>query len=119
MRILPLLLGAALLAGGCAHSAAKRARAGASPNPVPTVAARQTTVRGTSSISGIIAPFENVAITSSLGEPADKVDVLQGDRVRVGRCSPFSIRRICVHSSPRLRAFSTRTSARPSLATRR
>lgn len=84
LRIVPLVLAAAVLAAGCSKGGAGRTRAAASPNPVPTSAARQTTVRGTSSISGVIAPFENVAITSSLSEPVDKVNVLQGDRVRAG-----------------------------------
>jgi HlyD family secretion protein len=85
VRILPLLVVAVVLATGCGRSGEKRTRAAASPNPVPTAAARQTTVRGTSSIAGVIAPFENVAITSSLSEPADSVAVLQGDRVRAGQ----------------------------------
>jgi RND family efflux transporter MFP subunit len=79
-----LLLAAALLEGGCARGGEKKPRAGASPNPVPTSAARQTTVRGTSTISGVIAPYENVAITSSLSEPVDSVKVLQGDQVHAG-----------------------------------
>jgi multidrug resistance efflux pump len=52
---------------------------------VPTAAAKETTVRGTSAISGIIAPFQNVAITSALSEPTDAVNVLQGDQVRKGQ----------------------------------
>jgi HlyD family secretion protein len=84
MRIVPLLLVAVLLSAGCGQKNARRARPAASPNPVPTSVARETTVRGTSSISGVIAPFENVAMTSSLSEPTDKVNVLQGDRVRAG-----------------------------------
>jgi RND family efflux transporter MFP subunit len=83
MRIGPLLLAATVLVTGCAH-AAKRTRTAPSPNPVPTSAARTTTVRGTDAISGVIAPFENVAITSSLSEPVDAVNVLQGARVRAG-----------------------------------
>lgn len=86
MRIVPLLLAAVLLATGCAQkSGGGRTRAGASPNPVPTTVARVTTVRGTSTISGVIAPYENVAITSSLSEPTDRVNVLQGDYVRSGQ----------------------------------
>ena len=84
MRFLSaLLLAVALLATGCAQKA-KRTRPAAAPNAVPTAAAKQTTVRGTSAISGIIAPYENVAITSSLSEPTDRVSVLQGDRVHTG-----------------------------------
>jgi RND family efflux transporter MFP subunit len=82
--LLATLLVAALSASGCAKQEAKHARAGASPNPIPTVAARATTVRATSGISGIIAPYQNVAITSSLSEPADQVRVNEGDRVRAG-----------------------------------
>jgi RND family efflux transporter MFP subunit len=85
MRFLPLLLAAVLLATGCAQKGGGRTRAGASPNPVPTSAARVTTVRGTSTISGVIAPFENVAITSSLSEPTDRVNVVQGDEVHAGQ----------------------------------
>jgi multidrug efflux pump subunit AcrA (membrane-fusion protein) len=85
VRIVPLLLAAALLASGCAQKSAKRTRAAASPNPVPTSAAKETTVHGTDTISGVIAPYENVAITSSLSEPVDKVNVLQGDYVHAGQ----------------------------------
>ncbi len=86
MRVLTVLvLGAALLAGGCSRGGGARVRAGASPNPVPTSAAKQTTVHGSSTISGVIAPFENVAITSSLSEPTDRVEVLQGDQVHAGQ----------------------------------
>jgi len=79
-----MLLAAALSVAGCARNGGRGARPVASPNPVPTAAARPTTVRGTSQISGIIAPFENVAITSSLSEPTAAVNVLQGDIVHAG-----------------------------------
>jgi RND family efflux transporter MFP subunit len=59
-------------------------RAMSAPNAIPTVAAKVTTIRGSSSISGVIAPFQNVAITSSLVEPTDEVRVLEGDHVRAG-----------------------------------
>jgi HlyD family secretion protein len=81
----PLLLAAVVLAAGCGQRGGAHTRAAASPNPVPTAAAHETTVRGTSIISGVIAPFENVAITSSLSEPTDKVNVLQGDYVHAGQ----------------------------------
>lgn len=35
-------------------------------------------------MSGIVAPFQNVAIQSSLSEPADSVNVQEGDRVTQG-----------------------------------
>jgi RND family efflux transporter MFP subunit len=84
MRFLPVVIVAALLASGCAQKA-KHTRPAAAPNAVPTAAAKETTVRGTSAISGIIAPFQNVAITSALSEPTDAVNVLQGDQVRKGQ----------------------------------
>jgi RND family efflux transporter MFP subunit len=42
-------------------------------------------VHATSTISGVIAPLQNVAITSQLAEPADSVSVNEGDRVRTGQ----------------------------------
>ena len=59
-------------------------RAQASPDPVPTIAARVTTVRATTTISGVIAPLENVTISSALTEPTDAVKVNEGDRVSAG-----------------------------------
>jgi multidrug efflux pump subunit AcrA (membrane-fusion protein) len=83
-RSAALVLFAAALLGGCSRSA-QRTRSAPSPNPIPTAAAKLTTVRGAATISGVIAPFQNVAITSSLSEPADSVNVLEGDRVRAGQ----------------------------------
>jgi len=80
-RAFALLL--ALLVAGCAKSGG-RTRPTASPNPIPTVAAKLTTVHATATISGVIAPLQNVAITSLLSEPADKVNVNEGDHVHVG-----------------------------------
>jgi RND family efflux transporter MFP subunit len=84
-RALALAVVLAALLCGCGQSAAKRTRAAASPNPIPTAAAKQATVHATSSISGVIAPYQNVAITSSLSEPADSVKVLEGDHVKAGQ----------------------------------
>jgi RND family efflux transporter MFP subunit len=80
-----LIAVAALLLAGCGQQGSRRgARVGASPNPVPTAAARPTTVRATTTISGVIAPLQNVAITSQLAEPVDAVNASEGDRVRAG-----------------------------------
>jgi multidrug efflux pump subunit AcrA (membrane-fusion protein) len=86
-RNLGLLIAvAALLLVGCGQQGSRRgARVGASPNPVPTAAAKTTTVRASTTISGVIAPLQNVAITSSLAEAADAVNVNEGDRVRAGQ----------------------------------
>ena len=71
---------------GCNHGAsARRTRPVPSPNPVPTVAAKRTTVQASTSISGVIAPLQNVALSSSLSEPVNKVNVSEGDRVRTGQ----------------------------------
>ena len=56
----------------------------ASPAPVPTTVAKQATVKPTLTIAGIIAPLQNVAISSSLSEPTLGVYVNEGDRVHRG-----------------------------------
>ena len=84
-RSAALVLLAAALLGGCSRGTAQRTRTAPSPNPIPTAAAKLSTVHGAATISGVIAPFQNVAITSSLAEPADSVSVLEGDRVRAGQ----------------------------------
>jgi RND family efflux transporter MFP subunit len=87
-RAIALTLVAAALLSGCSPGGGARAKGGgrqmASPNPIPTAAAKLTTVRATSTISGIIAPFQNVALSSSLSEPADAVNVNEGDPVSAG-----------------------------------
>lgn len=82
MRFASLLVVLALLTAGCAGRG--RHRPVPSPAPVPTAAAATTTVHPTLQIAGIIAPFQNVAISSALSEPTDSVDVLQGDYVHRG-----------------------------------
>ena len=52
---------------------------------MPTTTAATATVRPTLSIAGVIAPLQNVAISSSLSEPADSVSVQEGQRVRQGQ----------------------------------
>lgn len=83
-----LALVAALItiASGCAgrgHRGGHRASPG--PASVPTATAAPVTVHPTVQIAGIIAPFQNVAISSALSEPTDSVDVLEGDYVRRGQ----------------------------------
>jgi HlyD family secretion protein len=78
-----LVLAAVVLAG--CNRAGGRTRSAPSANPIPTVAAKVATVRATSTISGVIAPLQNVALTSQLVEPADTVVVNEGDRVRAGQ----------------------------------
>ncbi len=84
-RSLFALVIAATLFAGCAKAGGGgRARTAPSANPIPTVSAKVTTVRARSTISGVIAPLQNVAITSQLAEPADSVAVNEGDRVHSG-----------------------------------
>ncbi|HTX57973.1 MAG TPA: efflux RND transporter periplasmic adaptor subunit [Candidatus Acidoferrales bacterium] len=51
---------------------------------VETAVAQAGTVVPSSTMSGLIAPYENVAIQSDLTEPADSVNVQEGDRVTKG-----------------------------------
>ncbi|HEY1655095.1 MAG TPA: efflux RND transporter periplasmic adaptor subunit [Candidatus Tumulicola sp.] len=58
------------------------------PPPPPfvgTTVAAFGTIAPSQSLAGIIAPYENVAIQSSLVEPADAVNVQEGDVVRKGQ----------------------------------
>jgi len=77
-----------ILLAGCGRGS-NRMRGGvgapASAAPVPTAIAHPGTVHPTLVIAGIIAPLQNVAISSSLSEPADEVPVNEGDQVRAGQ----------------------------------
>lgn len=58
----------------------------APPAPyVATILATQGTIFPNSQLAGIIAPYENVAIQTTLVEPADEVYVQEGDMVRRGQ----------------------------------
>jgi multidrug efflux pump subunit AcrA (membrane-fusion protein) len=66
---------------GCAS----RQQAGPTPPYVRTVTARVDAIHPREQLAGIIAPYENVAIQTTLTEPADSVDVQEGDHVRQGQ----------------------------------
>jgi multidrug efflux pump subunit AcrA (membrane-fusion protein) len=51
---------------------------------VPVVTASYGSVSPKTTLSGTIAPLQNVGITSTLSEPADVVNVQEGDRVHRG-----------------------------------
>ncbi|HZV77595.1 MAG TPA: efflux RND transporter periplasmic adaptor subunit [Candidatus Babeliales bacterium] len=71
---------------GCAGGRHRGHRFGApTPPSVPTAAALPVTVHPTVQIAGIIAPYQNVSLSSSLVEPTDSVDVIEGDYVRKGQ----------------------------------
>jgi HlyD family secretion protein len=76
----PLLLLPAVALAGCTHP-----RQAAAPPPfVATAVASRGTIFPNEQLPGIVAPYENVAIQSTLAEPADAVYVQEGDRVRKG-----------------------------------
>jgi multidrug efflux pump subunit AcrA (membrane-fusion protein) len=71
------------LVAGCARQ--QPAAPAAPAAVVPVVRAEQGTVSPRTVLSGIIAPLQNVGITSSLAEPADSVTVKEGDHVTRGQ----------------------------------
>ena len=77
---------AALAAGagvpsGCSHPAPAKAPA---PPTVAVTVAEEATLHPLQTLPGLIAPFQSVAIQSDLAEPADAVNVQEGDRVSRG-----------------------------------
>ena len=78
-HLVSLALVAALAACGAKHAA---------PPPAPyvqTTVANNGAVSPSSAMSGLIAPFENAAIQTTLVEPADTVNVQEGDHVTKGQ----------------------------------
>jgi RND family efflux transporter MFP subunit len=74
---------AAFVLPGCGSSApAKRVVAEAK---VPVIAAHLGSVTPTSTIGGLIVPFQNVQLQTTLVEPADAVYVTEGDHVTKGQ----------------------------------
>jgi multidrug efflux pump subunit AcrA (membrane-fusion protein) len=82
-RALVIYTVALSLLSACGH--AQRQRASTANAVVPVVTASYGTVSPTSLLSGIVAPLQNVAITSSLSEPTDQIGVQEGDHVRKGQ----------------------------------
>ncbi len=83
LRCAAVVLALATGATACAHGTQQQARA-AKAAVVPTVTAQQGTVFPNTSLPGIIAPLQDVGITSTLTEPADVLNVKEGDRVHRG-----------------------------------
>jgi len=84
-RLRPLLIGAVAVAlplASCGKAVPKRTTP--PPPEVATSLATVGTVRPTESLPGLIAPYQNVAIQSTLTEPADAVNVREGDHVARG-----------------------------------
>lgn len=78
-----LLLAAAL--GILLAACAKHGQAAKPPPYVDTAVASIGGISPSEQLAGIIAPYENVAIQSTLSEPADSVAVQEGDVVRKGQ----------------------------------
>ena len=76
-----LLLGSFLVLSGCGRKAPTTA---ATPF-VTTAVASIGTIAPNEPLPGLIAPYQNVAIQSTLSEPADYVYVQEGDRVHKGQ----------------------------------
>jgi multidrug efflux pump subunit AcrA (membrane-fusion protein) len=72
----------AALAAGCSHPAPQKPPA---PPTVAVTVAREGTLHPAQTLPGIIAPYASVAIQSDLTEPADAVNVEEGDRVTKGQ----------------------------------
>jgi multidrug efflux pump subunit AcrA (membrane-fusion protein) len=82
LRAAVVALVAALFFAGCSHAQQPRKVATAE---IPVVAAIPGSVTPKSTLGGIIVPFQNVQITSTLVEPADTVLVQEGDHVSKGQ----------------------------------
>jgi HlyD family secretion protein len=83
VRALTASLALTVLTAACAHAQPPPQQPASAS--VPVVPARQGTVSPRTTLSGIIAPLQNVGITSALAEPADAVYVKEGDRVSRGQ----------------------------------
>jgi multidrug efflux pump subunit AcrA (membrane-fusion protein) len=87
MRLAASLALIAFLAAACTGARHRGGHGFGSPGPaaVPTATAAPVTVHPTVQIAGIVAPYQNVSISSSLSEPTDSVAVIEGDYVRHGQ----------------------------------
>jgi HlyD family secretion protein len=81
--VLTVSLALVLLTTACSHARGVPPQTAAAP--VPVVPVEPGSVSPETTLSGIIAPLQNVGITSSLAEPADAVYVNEGDRVARGQ----------------------------------
>ncbi len=68
----------------CSHGTANPAPSPSPPVSVQTVTAREGVIAPTETLPGLIAPHQNVGLSSSLAEPAVAVNVREGDAVHQG-----------------------------------
>jgi HlyD family secretion protein len=83
LRMVVLALAAAVLVTGCGK--AQTARRVPTAARIPMVAAVPGSVTPRSTLGGMIVPFQNVQLTSTLVEPTDAVYVVEGDHVSKGQ----------------------------------
>jgi HlyD family secretion protein len=83
LSLAPASLVLAVFAAACSHAPQPAQQTSAAV--VPVMDAQQGTVTPHTTLSGIIAPLQNVGITSTLAEPADAVYVKEGDHVSRGQ----------------------------------
>jgi HlyD family secretion protein len=76
---------AAIAILACGACAGRQSTRSARPPYVQTVLATDGVVQPAQRLAGIVAPYQNVAIQSTLAEPADAVYVREGDTVRAGQ----------------------------------
>jgi multidrug efflux pump subunit AcrA (membrane-fusion protein) len=82
LRTVVVALAVTLFVAGCSHAQQPRKVATAQ---IPVVAAVPGSVTPKSTLGGLIVPFQNVQITSTLVEPADTVLVQEGNHVSKGQ----------------------------------
>lgn len=81
-RLLVACVALTVVATGCGHTQRPPRQTGNAI--VPVITASVGSVSPKTLLSGTIAPLQNVGITSTLSEPADQVNVQEGDRVHKG-----------------------------------
>jgi multidrug resistance efflux pump len=74
---------AVFLVAGCGRQATAR-RAATQGGTIPSATVHFATIHPSLTISGIIAPYENVTLSNNLSEPAAVVNVNEGDHVSGG-----------------------------------
>jgi len=75
----------ALTGCGGGHARHHRGSGQSGPQSIPLSTASTASVSPKVEIAGILAPYQNVSISSSLNEPTDVVNVIQGDYVHRGQ----------------------------------
>jgi RND family efflux transporter MFP subunit len=80
-----VLLALAITACGGARTRHHRGPGNQGNQNIPVATAAPVSVKPQVQIAGIVAPYQNVSISSSLSEPTDVVNVIQGDHVHRGQ----------------------------------